>query len=179
MKKCCRCLQIKEYSEFYKDKTHKDGLYSFCKHCKYLETKTRRLNNPEEAKRINRESAGKWRAKNPEKSVRLALEYRKNHYKEFEAYRKKKGLEDKMGALNNYSNNNPCCNCCGEREIMFLSIDHKNNDGYKDRKITGNGTGFYRWLRLNKYPMDKGYQVLCYNCNRGKVINRGLCPHRI
>ena len=33
----------------------------------------------------------------------------------------------------------------------------------------------YGWLRRNSYP--EGFQVLCHNCNLGKKINGGVCPH--
>jgi hypothetical protein len=71
------------------------------------------------------------------------------------------------------------CNCCGETEKMFLSIDHVNNDGAAMRKAklySGNGTGFYLWLRKNKFPT--GFQVLCMNCQVGKHKNDGVCPHQ-
>lgn len=32
-KRCAKCKQIKQYSEFQKDKTKKDGLQSYCKSC--------------------------------------------------------------------------------------------------------------------------------------------------
>lgn len=70
------------------------------------------------------------------------------------------------------------CNCCGESEPLFLSIDHVDNDGAVERKsgkYCGSGTGFYLWLRKNKFP--SGYQVLCMNCNTGKHKNGGVCPH--
>lgn len=71
------------------------------------------------------------------------------------------------------------CNCCGETEPMFLSIDHVHNDGAAMRKAklySGNGTGFYLWLRKNKFP--SGFQVLCMNCQIGKHKNGGVCPHQ-
>ena len=71
------------------------------------------------------------------------------------------------------------CNCCGENEPMFLSIDHVDNNGAIERKLgkyCGSGTGFYQWLRKNKFPL--GYQVLCMNCNTGKHKNGGVCPHQ-
>ena len=72
------------------------------------------------------------------------------------------------------------CNCCGETEPMFLSIDHVDNNGANERKsgkYCGSGTGFYQWLRKNNFP--SGYQVLCMNCNTGKHKNGGVCPHHI
>lgn len=71
------------------------------------------------------------------------------------------------------------CNCCGEHRIQFLTIDHINNDGAKHRKeiglVVGCGIAFYRWIRRNNFPED--LQVLCHNCNIGKYINGGVCPH--
>lgn len=71
------------------------------------------------------------------------------------------------------------CNCCGESEPMFLSIDHIDNNGAEERRsglYAGSGIGFYMWLRKNKFP--SGYQVLCMNCNTGKHKNGGVCPHQ-
>ena len=68
------------------------------------------------------------------------------------------------------------CNCCGETEPLFLTIDHVNNDGNKHRKkFQSTGDGLYKWLKQNGYP--EGFQVLCMNCNHGKRRNGGICPH--
>lgn len=70
------------------------------------------------------------------------------------------------------------CNCCGETEPMFLSIDHIDNNGAEERRsglYSGSGYGFYRWLRKSGFP--PGYQVLCMNCQVGKHKNGGVCPH--
>ena len=70
------------------------------------------------------------------------------------------------------------CACCGESELDFLTIDHIYNDGNEHRKKFNIGPGkeTYRWLRRNDYP--DGFQVLCFNCNLGKRINKGICPHK-
>jgi hypothetical protein len=70
------------------------------------------------------------------------------------------------------------CACCGETERAFLTIDHMLNDGYKLRKegVHGHSTMFYRWLKKSGYPKD--FQVLCMNCNFGKRMNGGVCPHQ-
>ena len=71
------------------------------------------------------------------------------------------------------------CNCCGESEQLFLSIDHIDNNGAEERrsgKYNGSGTAFYQWLRKSGFP--SGYQVLCMNCQVGKHKNDGVCPHQ-
>jgi hypothetical protein len=66
------------------------------------------------------------------------------------------------------------CACCGETEIIFLTLDHVKNDGKVRRKARPSGFAWY--LRLLRLP-EKGLQVLCYNCNIGKHKNGGVCPH--
>jgi hypothetical protein len=73
------------------------------------------------------------------------------------------------------------CACCGESEPAFLSIDHIHNDGAAHRKqVLGSRTmsGYmtYKWLRKNGFP--PGFQVLCMNCQHGKRMCRGICPHQ-
>ncbi len=67
------------------------------------------------------------------------------------------------------------CVCCGEDEIAFLALDHKENDGADHRRKIGIGHVFYRWIIDNNYPSS--IQVLCNNCNIGKHKNGGSCPH--
>jgi len=86
--------------------------------------------------------------------------------------RKKHRLE----ILIHYSGNPPKCSCCGEDNIEFLNIDHINHDGSRHRKTLGHGTKFYRWFLKNNFP--GGFQILCFNCNCGREINGGLCPHK-
>lgn len=70
------------------------------------------------------------------------------------------------------------CACCGEHRRLFLSIDHMNNDGAKDRRETKRaGVNFYAWLKVQEWP--EGYQTLCHNCNLGRHLNGGTCPHEI
>jgi hypothetical protein len=74
------------------------------------------------------------------------------------------------------------CACCGETERAFLTIDHIENDGATWRRETfgsrfATGWQTYRWLMKHAYP--SGYQVLCMNCNFGKRMNHGVCPHQV
>ena len=69
------------------------------------------------------------------------------------------------------------CVCCGEREPLFLEIDHVYGGGSKQRKKIHGGTWMYSWLERHGFPKDK-YQLLCRNCNYGKYRNGGKCPHK-
>ena len=69
------------------------------------------------------------------------------------------------------------CACCGEKERAFLSMDHVNNDGYKDR-ASGSRSSAKLYRKIKKQGFPKTYQVLCMNCNFGKRMNNGVCPHK-
>ena len=73
------------------------------------------------------------------------------------------------------------CACCDESNPKFLTFDHMNNDGSKDRRKTGGygyGGNVRGWMnKLKKeYPVT-GIQVLCWNCNCARQMNSGVCPH--
>jgi len=67
------------------------------------------------------------------------------------------------------------CECCGEREKLFLTLDHVYNDGKQDRSENSGREIFARVIREG-YPAS--FQLLCRNCNWGKYIV-GVCPHVI
>lgn len=76
----------------------------------------------------------------------------------------------KSETFKHYGNNE--CACCKEREELFLGLDHINNDGNKD---TYSGKGLYYKLKRLGWP--EGFRVLCHNCNLGRYLNGGECPH--
>ena len=122
----------------------------------------RKKNNPE-FKRKNRERAKKWHDKN---------------YIHYKGRQKERTLKTKILVFNEYGKRQGGikCNCCGEKMIEFLCIDHINGGGSKHRKeIRKEGWEFYRWLKNNNFP--EGYQLLCHNCNQGKHIYEE-CPHK-
>jgi hypothetical protein len=160
---------------------------------------------PEELlRKKNREAAQRYRARDPERHRRRMQEWREANRErarelsrgwrnrklaegtpeEVERIRQQerdktkrnqaKLRDDVFGAYGGYT-----CACCGETEPKFLSIDHINNDGGKERRsglYGSSGTAFYLWLRKNAFPL--GYQVLCMNCQVGKHRNGGVCPHQ-
>ena len=65
------------------------------------------------------------------------------------------------------------CVCCGERDLMFLSVDHVNNDGGKLRKEKGTwSTQIYSLLKAHR-ENPGSLQLLCSNCNHAKGRNGG------
>lgn len=77
------------------------------------------------------------------------------------------------------------CICCGESELIFLAMDHINGGGNEHRRQIGNNPGnrcgssstqFYKWIENNDFP--DFLQILCHNCNMGKHLNGGICPHK-
>lgn len=82
--------------------------------------------------------------------------------------------ENREAVLEHYGEK---CVCCGETESCFLAIDHTEGDGNTHRKeIKKYGSGFFKWLVDNNFP--EGFQILCHNCNMGKHLNGGVCPHQ-
>lgn len=70
------------------------------------------------------------------------------------------------------------CICCGEIELVFLTIDHIHNDGAEHKRKIGKSSGWsmYGWIVANNFPTF--LQILCANCNTGKHRNKGICPHK-
>ena len=69
------------------------------------------------------------------------------------------------------------CACCGESELSFLTVEHVNQDGAADRRKHGGNTQLRNWLA--KQPKLEGYEILCWNCQWGRKLNGGICPHRL
>lgn len=66
------------------------------------------------------------------------------------------------------------CECCGEANPYFLSLDHRLNDGHKHREKLAAHQCIAE-ARKEGFPREK-YQLLCLNCNFAKG-HYGVCPH--
>jgi len=98
-----------------------------------------------------------------------------NQYQKERYQRNKEKIAEKARllreeVLRNYGGK---CVCCGETEIKFLALDHRNNDGSKHRKEIKQNK-IYKWAKQNGYPDI--LQILCHNCNLAKAFY-GKCPH--
>lgn len=70
------------------------------------------------------------------------------------------------------------CVCCGEKMKEFLSLDHIKNDGYLDKNPNGDKkSGKELYLLVKKQGFPSKYQTMCMNCNWGKKLGNGICPH--
>ncbi len=185
---CTKCHKNKHKGKsFMKDSSKSDGLYSSCKDCyrKRIGSKKRlskqKLNKLGEVVRLCT-TCRKYKElrkfyKNGYRKDGLHTDCKNCSIQRGKSEARKAGQKgrrqrERMVVLLHYSNENPKCACCGERENKFLCIDHINGGGKKHRKITG--SHFYRWVAKNGFP--KGLQVLCHNCNMAKGFY-GKCPH--
>lgn len=97
--------------------------------------------------------------------------YQKNKDRVMER-NKERAIAKKKLVLDKYGNR---CACCGEKEVKFLTLDHKNNNGSEHRKEIGLTTAhLIGWIIRNNFP--ESIQILCYNCNCSKG-HHGECPH--
>lgn len=67
------------------------------------------------------------------------------------------------------------CVCCGETNVWFLTIEHKNGDGALEKKISNRSN----YLKLLKEEKREDLEILCFNCNCGKHRLAGECPHKL
>ncbi|MDG6898112.1 MAG: hypothetical protein JRN24_00095 [Nitrososphaerota archaeon] len=79
---------------------------------------------------------------------------------------KKTNRELRAKVIAGYGNR---CICCGESRLKFLNVDHVDgNDGRR-------GAYLLRYIIRHNFPPQ--YRVLCFNCNLGREMNGGICPH--
>jgi hypothetical protein len=169
-KTCSVCKEVKVLDDFYQKPDTKAGYASRCKECQKLATTGWRRNNPDKNRvieqRFRENHAEKLRRKN-RAYYQANREFAKQSSRDY--YRRLKDAA--YQAYGGY-----VCACCGEAEPMFLCLDHVNNDGNAHRAVV-KPYRLYKWLQEEQYPT--GFlQVLCFNCNQGKRLNGGVCPHQ-
>lgn len=67
----------------------------------------------------------------------------------------------KIEVISHYTKGKMACQSCGFDNIKALSVDHKNGDGARHRRLTRTNS-FYRWVKKSGFPDD--LQILCMNC---------------
>jgi hypothetical protein len=183
MRPCSKCKKEFELSVFSPDPKTGKLRRTYCPDCRREYERQKRAENPEKA----RERAKQWRQKNWDAAKAAAYKWRLAHPETWKAATKRwreKHQRDHSANVRKtnrdkvYDHYGRTCTCCGEDQIMFLTIDHIDNDGATHRKEMGNrgGSSFFAWMVSADFP--SGFQVLCRNCNWGKHVNGGVCPHQ-
>ena len=148
-KRCSQCKEVKPSGEFWFRDKNIGRLTSWCRSC----------------------SREKWKE--------YLKRYRQDprHRERARIYGKQYRVIAKMAAFSHYGGNPPQCACCGEKTMGFLTLDHINGGGRKERKmLCRGGVSLAIFLRKRGYPA--GYRVLCYNCNCALAFLK-VCPHGI
>ena len=192
-KKCTGCGKTRDISKF-RFVQSKNRHLAECFECESSRKKDYKARNKEYLRAKDREwqkanparvkaAQDRWKAKNPTLAKERASEwYREN--KKMVRQRERERYHDLKNTV--YEAYGAFCNCCGEDEPFFLSIDHVNNDGNVRRKQlkygvgrNGGGIGLYKQIIKENFPPT--YQILCMMCNWGKArntIHPGICPHK-
>jgi hypothetical protein len=100
------------------------------------------------------------------------VEHRKALAKKYKV--PQKGLVKKVLRERVFEYLGPKCACCDTEHRAFLTIDHVNRDGSKERTDTKQMAMFRAVLRGERPDI----RILCYNCNFGREFNGGVCPHQ-
>jgi len=145
MKICSRCKKEKDYSEFHKSKSEKDGLSYRCKECQREVDRKYRTRRNAYAKIYYHEHKGDFLRRQTVSRQRMKKEI-----------------------LEHYSNGVARCAHCRGEDLVVLCLDHVNDDGAYHRRTLGIHGGYETYRRLKRDGFPEGYQVLCYNCNMRK-----------
>lgn len=65
------------------------------------------------------------------------------------------------------------CNCCGEKNIEFLTFDHVEGGGNRHRRSLSPSTVY---VDIKRAGFPKTIRILCFNCNWA-IHQYGFCPH--
>lgn len=157
-KVCSACKIPKDAREFGPRKDSKTGLTSSCRACR--NKRNRSGGYKLKRRRYYAQNRSKFQASRKKTRARERAWYRDRR------------REQRRCIIEKYGNK---CQCCGESRHEFLTIDHVNGGGGKERSQSG----YYQMFRkLLVSPVLSTYRVLCFNCNCAIGIY-GYCPHKV
>lgn len=187
MKRCSGCKEIKGLEQFGPLNASPDGLKYICRACDRKRHREGYAGDPERLKK--RSAHNRWKARKEGLCLSCFAELGERKGKaRYCPDCAAKNCARQIKRRNKYRDacfaayGGVACACCGESEILFLSLDHIANNGsahrkemFGGRKNAGSGA---MYAALAKAGFPKGFQVLCMNCNCGKHRNGGVCPHK-
>jgi hypothetical protein len=192
MKLCRRCCLEKSDDCFYLRGVNK--LHSYCKQCVREKGDEWRLSNPEKVKELSRVYSS-----NVPKEIKVLRVQKSRHLKERrgeclccsgQAVLGKKNCrpcQEKLNRVHNersrkfktlcFDHYGRFCVCCTKEfnHDAFLTLNHINNDG-KDHRRELKQRSIYEWVVKNGFP--DYLETNCWNCNSGRSVNGGICPHQ-
>lgn len=146
MKKCFKCKKLKPITNYCKNQAKPDGLSTECKDCRRNYMKRYYKLNKKHLDQLNKQRS---KVRHLEAKVKVVKHYTK-------------GLMSCM------------CNGCDVHQLEFLTVNHINGGGQRDRKNFRGARTFYEYLVKAVFP--EGLNILCYNCNCSNGFF-GYCPH--
>lgn len=192
-KYCPKCDTTRSLSDFYKNAARHDGYQSYCKKCIIQANAKSAKKRYRTRKKQGLCLCGKKLWQNKSACEKCYMNSIKNHEKnahkpctacggyprakassQCKPCIRKRDHDQKVRVFEAYGGT--ICACCGETELAFLSLDHVEQNGAEHRKEVG--LRVYRYLEKEGYPDPHLYQVLCRNCNWGRWVNNGICPHQ-
>jgi hypothetical protein len=179
---CIRCGLSKPTKEFVTRYDGRGKPRSHCKDCEVARIREYRRTHPDKVRQWNKQNREVWTdAQRQRETDREKQRYaRESQSPEWRAQRNaqarlrrftlRKRVVQKYGGR---------CVCCGESNSLLLNIDHVNGDGKYERAFDKGGNIYSGFLsRLDREPVSSRYQILCFNCNIGRHMNDGMCPHQ-
>ena len=139
MKKCFKCGELKDTSEFYKDRARKDGLQSYCKKCELVQKQ-------------------EYYAKNPATKVKNIAYHKKREksfhgkYLRYKHEAKVRDLEFNLSEGEFAAIISQPCYYCGELQENFNGVDRVNN---KKGYIKGNCAPCCKVCNIMKHAQIK------------------------
>lgn len=158
-KVCSRCKAEKVEEDFYlrkdkrKPKAYRD---SWCKACRLAVQRDRREAHPE----VHRAANQDWKSRHPER----VREINRNSRRRVTQERRLAFLVAQGGR----------CECCGETNPHFLTIDHIGKRPPEHKGL--GGMALIARIEATDYAREL-WQILCWNCNCAKG-RYGACPHQ-
>jgi len=172
--KICRvCKEDKPLHLFNKRNRSVDGKDRLCKKCHKQQVdriSQEKLNGTYQSKCRKRRLTDAEQEERRVQRLKFNKQYRKENKDQINSTNNALLLKSKIDGIQIYGGK---CQCCGESNIKFLTLEHlSGRDKTKKRR-----TGKMAWniARLEGYPDT--YTVLCYNCNCAKGVY-GICPHQ-
>lgn len=190
-KTCSKCGEEKLYVDFKPNKGYADGYHTWCRACLRIHANEWKRSNAEQLKEYipkARENNRQHKARNRERLRLEGLAYYHDNIEDRSAYSKRYTAEHpeiKRAAhvrrkeeylaivVAHYGGG---CYCCGESNPLFLTLDHINDDGAKERKTRKGGSQFYATVIREGFPTN--LRLACWNCNCARYYRGGICPHQ-